>query len=293
MAEREPVREEEAPSRLDLFAHRGSSLDEAPGWRQPSLAGRPAPVTIAPAPRVPSELRELERYLFLALLLVGGMLLLSLAAGAGNEFYATALRVPILFAVLVVCATAIVRLRRAKQGLVRTGAPSARDAVTGLPDEQYFWLRLREEHGRNRRYGTPFSVAVIDVDDLASVNHAHGHAGGDAVLNHVARVVEAAKRTPDVAVRLSDDELAIVLLECDREGADAFAQRLAQYVSQQPAMLVRNGGELTLPVSISIGVAVATDRQTSAEELVARARHNLEVVKEEKESLGRRAVSWA
>ena len=61
-------------------------------------------------------------------------------------------------------------MRLAEKGLVRTTSPAATDPVTGLPDEQYFWLRLREEHRRVRRYGSQASLAIIDVNNLASVN---------------------------------------------------------------------------------------------------------------------------
>ena len=232
---------------------------------------------------MPRELRELENYLFLALLLVGAGLLLALVDEARPSPYITAMRASLTFALLVVCLTAVVRLRGARQGLVRTGAPSARDAITGLPDEQYFWLRLREEHARARRYGERFAVAILDVNSLASVNRSYGDAAGDAVLAHVARILESAKRGSDVAVRLTDDEFALLLLDCDRDGASAFVARVQQYLNGQPATLLFDGRTLTVPIGISIGVAAATDRETSSEELVARARHNLAAAKEERQ----------
>jgi len=230
---------------------------------------------------VPRELKELENYLLLALLLVGVALGLALVEEARPSPHVTALRAAMTFALLVVCLTAVFRLRGARQGLVRSSMPSTRDAITGLPDEQYFWLRLREEHARTRRYGEPFSVAVLDVNSLASVNRAYGEAGGDAVLAHVARVLEAAKRGSDVAVRLTDDEFAFLLLGCDRDGASAFVTRVQQYLNGQPATLLLDGRTLTVPIGVSLGVAVATARETSSEELVARARHNLAAAKEE------------
>lgn len=254
-------------------------MEEAPGWRQPGLGQRSLPVR--PAPRVPRELRELEGYLFLALLLVGTILLLALGEEARPSSYIVAIRAVMTFALLVVCFAAIVRLRSARQGLVRTGEPSTRDAITGLPDEQYFWLRLREEYARTRRYGESFSVAVLDVNSLSSVNRSYGEAAGDAVLAHVARVLDSAERGSDVAVRLSDDEFALLLLDCDKEGAASFATRVQQYLNGQPAALAVEGRTLSIPIGISIGIATATRRETSSEELVARARHNLAAAKED------------
>jgi diguanylate cyclase (GGDEF)-like protein len=166
---------------------------------------------------------------------------------------------------------------------VRTGLPSTRDDVTGLPDEQFFWLRLREECARARRYGEPFSVAIVDVNSLAMINHAYGQDAGDAALNRVARVVESAKRGSDIAVRMTDDEFALLLLDCEKEGASAFTWRVQQYLNGQPAMFVLNGRTLNLPIGVSIGIASVADRETGAEELVARARHNLAAAKEERD----------
>jgi diguanylate cyclase (GGDEF)-like protein len=227
-------------------------------------------------------LREIEGYAFLALLLVSVALLLALVEEARSSPYLTVMRGGITFALLIICITTIVRLRNARQGLVRTTSPSTRDAITGLPDEQYFWLRLREEHARTRRYGDPFTVAIVDVNSLESVNRTYGEIAGDAVLAHVAHVMEAAKRSSDVAVRLTDDQFALLLLDCDRDGASTFADRLQQYLNGQAATLIFQGRALTVPVGISIGLAAATNRETSSEELVARARHNLDAAKEER-----------
>ncbi len=271
-------------SNPDRSARRGPPLEEAPGWRQPALGERSRSLPARPAEsKVPRELRELEGYSFLALLLVGAALVLALIDQARPSPYVTVMQGSMTFALLVVCVTTVFRLRSARQGLVRTSAPLTRDAITGLPDEQYFWLRLREEHARARRYGEPFSVAVLDVNSLASVNRSYGEAAGDAVLGYVAAVVESAKRGSDVAVRLTDDEFALLLLDCERDGAATFAARLQQYLNGQPVTLAFNGRTLNVPIGISIGLAAATNRETSAEELVARARHNLAAAKEERD----------
>jgi len=278
-------------SQADRSARRGPPLEEAPGWRQPGLGERSRSLPVRSAsPKAPRELRELEGYLFLALLLVVTALVLALAEDVQPSAYLTATRASVTFALLIICATAIVRLRSARQGLIRTGAPSSRDAITGLPDEQYFWLRLREEHARTRRFGELFSVALLDVNSLSSVNRAYGEAAGDAVLSHVARVLDAAKRGYDVAVRLTDDQFALLLLDCDKEGASTFTTRLQQYLNGQPTTVAFDGRTLSVPIGISVGVAAATDRETSSEELVARARHNLAVAKEES---GHQRVPWA
>jgi diguanylate cyclase (GGDEF)-like protein len=280
---KQPLEEHQALSAEDPAARRTARLEEAPGWHRPSLRPLHLHSRVAPVRETLPELRELERYLFLALALVGASMLLGLVEHTGSQALATAVRFPLAFAVCVVCVTALVRLRGARNGLVRTGLPSPRDAVTGLPDEQYFWLRLREEYARSRRYDEAFSVAILDVNSLGMINHAYGDAAGDAALGHVGRVIESAKRGSDVAVRMADDEFALLLLECDRDGADAFAERVRQYLDGPSATLVLDGRPLTFPVGVSIGVASVMEHEPGAEALMGRARHNLALAKEERE----------
>jgi len=280
---KQPTEEQQTLSGKDPSASHAARLEEAPGWHRPGLRPLRLHNKVAPVREAPPELRELERYLMLALALVSVSLLIGLAERADSQPYLTAMRFPLAFAICVVCATALVRLRSAKRGLVRTGLPLTRDAVTGLPDEQYFWLRLREEYSRSRRYGEAFSVAILDVNSLRMINHAYGEAAGDAALGRVARVVDSAKRASDVAVRVADDEFAILLLDCDRDGADAFAERVRQYLDSSPATLVLDSRSLTFPIGVTIGVASVMEHEQGAEALVGRARHNLTLAKEERE----------
>ncbi len=230
---------------------------------------------------MPHELRELERYLFFAVLFAGATLGLIAAEKVQPSRYLFATCFVMTFGVIVVCTIAISHSRSARRGLVRT-TPSTRDAVTGLPDEQYFWLRLREEHAHTRRYGEPFVVAVVDIESLADVNRSYGEEGVEALLAHVGRTLDSAKRGSDVAVRLTDDEFALLLLDCDRNGASAFTNRLQQYLNGEPAHFICGGRTLSVPLGASIGIAVVTNYETSSEELVARARQSLAAAKEER-----------
>ncbi|HMG20201.1 MAG TPA: sensor domain-containing diguanylate cyclase, partial [Kofleriaceae bacterium] len=56
------------------------------------------------------------------------------------------------------------------------------DGLTGLFMRRYFDARIDEEIERSKRYGTAFSVVMMDVDDFKSLNDAHGHLIGDRVL---------------------------------------------------------------------------------------------------------------
>ena len=65
------------------------------------------------------------------------------------------------------------------------------DGLTGLFVRRYFDARIEEEIERSRRYGTPFSVVMMDVDDFKKLNDTHGHLIGDRVLRSIANVVKS------------------------------------------------------------------------------------------------------
>lgn len=106
------------------------------------------------------------------------------------------------------------------------------DGLTGL------WNRVRidqlfaEEIARAGRYGTPFSVILIDIDHFKLVNDDHGHAVGDSVLRQFAALLRDNVRSSDKVGRLGGEEFLIVLPGIDTEQAQAAASTLQQRIRQ-------------------------------------------------------------
>jgi diguanylate cyclase (GGDEF)-like protein len=104
-------------------------------------------------------------------------------------------------------------------------AQAATDALTGVGNHRTFYQRLNADLARARRYGTPVSVAVIDVDHFKQVNDTHGHEAGDEMLVRVAGCLTAAGRAEDTIARVGGDEFAWILPETTGEEALAAVQR--------------------------------------------------------------------
>lgn len=158
-----------------------------------------------------------------------------------------------------------------------------RDAITGLPNYRYLHLRLGEEALRAKRYRRPLALAVVDVNSLDSVNQQYGWACGDQVLRHVGKVLEGSRRGSDLVGRLADDHFALILPECDDQGARAFVERLEQHLSRSPARVEADGNPFDLWVGICAGVAVLADEDTSASDLVSRAEASIQAAKDERD----------
>jgi GAF domain-containing protein len=86
------------------------------------------------------------------------------------------------------------------------------DGLTGLYNHRHFYERLEHEIARARRYGTPVSLLMIDLDDFKAFNDRNGHLAGDAVLRALAAVLTSELRQHlDLAARYGGEEFAVIL----------------------------------------------------------------------------------
>jgi diguanylate cyclase (GGDEF)-like protein len=123
-------------------------------------------------------------------------------------------------------------------------AQAATDALTGVANHRAFHDRLTADLARARRYGTPVSVAMIDVDRFKLVNDAGGHEAGDEMLIRVARCLSHAARTEDTLARVGGDEFAWILPETSGEEAVVAVQRASDAISaaaQLPRVTISAG----------------------------------------------------
>jgi diguanylate cyclase (GGDEF)-like protein len=175
------------------------------------------------------------------------------------------------------------------------------DGLTGLYNHRYFYERLEHEIARARRYATPVSLLMIDLDDFKLFNDRNGHLAGDAVLRGLAAVLQSELRQNlDVAARYGGEEFAVILpntpitatlvnqMEMDLTGriqetrADVDApppghlggaEQVAERIRARVAgtrFLSADGTQLP-PLTVSIGAAVFPVRTSSPEDLIGHA----------------------
>jgi len=139
------------------------------------------------------------------------------------------------------------------------------DALTGMPNRALLLDRLGHALARFRRDPTKlFAVLFIDLDRFKIINDSVGHLVGDELLKEVSSRISGTLRADDTVARLGGDEFAILLADIDTaENVITAAQRLIG-VLQEPVRVV--GKELF--TSASIGIALAAERYTRAEELL-------------------------
>jgi diguanylate cyclase (GGDEF)-like protein len=103
---------------------------------------------------------------------------------------------------------------------------STTDRLTNLYNRHKLDLILQEEQVRSQRYGSTFSIALMDVDHFKSVNDTYGHHMGDAVLLEVAQLLAQHTREIDVVGRWGGEEFLLVYRETTLEGALQAASKL-------------------------------------------------------------------
>jgi len=154
-----------------------------------------------------------------------GVLSFSSAAFAGGPSAAgeelAALPIAIILAFF---ATSLVVMRRS---LVEADRLASTDQLTGTANSRSFYRTVEAELARVRRYGGPFTLAYLDVDDFKGVNDRSGHAGGDELLRTLVREITADTRETDTFARMGGDEFVLLMPETGREAAAAVLEKLA------------------------------------------------------------------
>jgi diguanylate cyclase (GGDEF)-like protein len=130
-------------------------------------------------------------------------------------------------AVALIIAVLIEQMHSAVQ---RISDLASTDALTGLLNLRSFEEILQQEHRKAERFGRPYTLVVVDVDNLAQINETMGHEAGNQVLAAVAAAITRSIRNSDVAARLGGDEFVVLLTEADTAMGAAIATRIRNNV---------------------------------------------------------------
>ena len=146
------------------------------------------------------------------------------------------------------------------------------DDLTGVGNRRYLLQRLMEECARSVRSNQPFALLVIDLDGFKGINDTHGHAAGDACLQHFTLMAQTRLRPSDMLARTGGDEFCIVLPSSTlREGA-MIARRVLEVCRADAEQCTGKD----IPVAVSIGVAQWTPEMGAfPDRLIAAADHAL------------------
>ena len=158
------------------------------------------------------------------------------------------------------------------------------DGLTQLANRTYFDEKLNEMIVLRKRYGDPFSLMMIDLDNFKAINDSYGHPAGDRILKGVALKIKASLRGSDFLARFGGDEYALILIKTDVTAATEVAWKLCEEVRASRFLL--DNAALTMTLSIGVAEACSGDND---ETLLKRADEALYRAK----AAGRNGVSVA
>ncbi len=151
-------------------------------------------------------------------------------------------------------------LKNAREGLEQL---SDTDELTGLNNRRAFNKVLEAETRKAARYDRPFSVLMLDADDLKTVNDEFGHAVGDKLIVTIAQVINESLRKTDFLARYGGDEFIAILTETTAEKAAEVAERIR--ASVENTSFSADGKRVAS--TISIGVSCYS-KETDEEEVI-------------------------
>lgn len=149
-------------------------------------------------------------------------------------------------------------------------ALSRTDPLTSLSNRRYFEERLEEEFARARRYRSPLSLVMLDIDYFKRINDTFGHPFGDEVLRAVAQVTRARLREVDLLARYGGEELIALLPETSPADALIACERVREAIEAlQLEYTSLDGNKRVVRCTASLGVAsVPSPTLQTAEELL-------------------------
>jgi diguanylate cyclase (GGDEF)-like protein len=136
------------------------------------------------------------------------------------------------------------------------------DQLTAIYNRAFF-----EEELKRQSCGREYPIAVIsaDLDGLKLINDTLGHEKGDEILRTCAFILKQSLRGSDVLARIGGDEFAAILPRTDQRAADEALSRIKENIEQY------NSDHPEFPLSISIGLAVAENPETTLKETLRHA----------------------
>jgi len=144
---------------------------------------------------------------------------------------------------------------------------SETDELTGVLNMRGFVPAMEDEMARAQRQGTSFSIMMVDVDHLKTVNDRLGHDAGNDLLRRVVDGIRRGTRSTDVVGRYGGDEFVVLLPDTDEPTAGDVADRIRRAIANSAFDV--DGEQVS--TTVSIGLASYIDPQMTHNDLLSRA----------------------
>ncbi len=153
---------------------------------------------------------------------------------------------------------------------------SALDPVSGAMKLNIFKMIVRKLLRRKDLVDEPFTILMVDVDNLAAINDKYGEDVGDLYLRRLVRVISSELRGNDFIAQYRGGTFLVLLRDVSIKTASRVAQRLKDKID---AITISHQGE-EVSTTVSMGFAEA-DRKDTFETLLDKCESALYLAKSE------------
>ncbi|MEN3028402.1 MAG: GGDEF domain-containing protein [Aquificaceae bacterium] len=136
------------------------------------------------------------------------------------------------------------------------------DPLSGLYNRRFAESFLEKSFNLWKRYGQPFGLMFMDIDNFKEINDKQGHLMGDRVIQKISSYLKALLRSSDVACRYGGDEFLIILPNTSLADCEKVALRVFNSVECL---------QFPFPVSVSMGLTHPIEQDEKYEDLIERA----------------------
>ncbi len=147
------------------------------------------------------------------------------------------------------------------------------DDLTGIYNHRFFIQQLTLEVERQKRYASPLSLLMIDIDYFKHYNDTNGHLAGDHVLKAIAVLIQRGVRQTDIVARYGGEEFSAILINAGREKAFEIAERVRRNVAD--TRIPNEGAQPNKNLTVSIGIATFSASISTLTDLIREADHAL------------------
>lgn len=106
------------------------------------------------------------------------------------------------------------------------------DNTSGLYNANYYSTRLNQELSESKRYQTPFSLIIININQLARIHNYEGLEAVEDIIEETGKIIKKLIRLSDIGIRYKEDEFIILLPNTSKRGALVMANKLRLMLSE-------------------------------------------------------------
>jgi len=146
------------------------------------------------------------------------------------------------------------------------------DEITGVANRKLFIELANMELKKSRRYGHPFTITYIDLDNFKNINDYGGYKVGDHVLQVIAQTIKNTVRETDIVARIGGDEFIIFLPGLAYEPAQIVIHRVRD-------ILLETMDKNLWPITFSIGAITYINCPENVDEIIEKSDYLMYCIK--------------